>query len=159
MEDKLKELMKDELFARGYEIRRQAFGDAVVDADAAVRMNDEFQRPMWQHGVQAAWGLLWSRPGLDARARSIATLSALVALNVPDEIEKHVRAAVSNGRDRSRAAGALAASVHLLRLSQSRLGVQNRQRRDEGTEDEKESGRKRQGGKKIMLSAPQLRVS
>ena len=30
-------------------------------------------------------------------ARSIATLSALVALNVPDEIEKHVRAAVSNG--------------------------------------------------------------
>ena len=97
MEDKLKELMKDELFARGYEIRRQAFGDAVVEADAAVRMNDEFQRPMWQHGVQAAWGLLWSRPGLDARARSIATLSALVALNVPDEIEKHVRAAVSNG--------------------------------------------------------------
>ena len=60
-------------------------------------MNDEFQRPMWQHGIQAAWGLLWSRPGLDARARSIATLSALVALNVPDEIEKHVRAAVSNG--------------------------------------------------------------
>ena len=52
MEDQLKELMKDELFARGYEIRRQAFGDAVVDADAAVRMNDEFQRPMWQHGVQ-----------------------------------------------------------------------------------------------------------
>jgi alkylhydroperoxidase/carboxymuconolactone decarboxylase family protein YurZ len=97
MEDKLKELMKDELFARGYKIRRQAFGDAVVEADAAVRMNDEFQRPMWQHGVQAAWGLLWSRPGLDARARSIATLSALVALNVPDEIEKHVRAAVSNG--------------------------------------------------------------
>ena len=97
MKDKLAELMKNELFAKGYEIRRQAFGDAVVEADAAVRMNDEFQRPMWQHGIQSAWGLLWSRPGLDARARSIATLSALVALNVPDEIEKHVRAAVSNG--------------------------------------------------------------
>ena len=89
--------MKDELFAKGYEIRRRAFGDDVVKADTAKRMNDEFQQPMWQHGVQAAWGLIWSRPGLDARARSIATLSALVALNVPDEIEKHVRAAVSNG--------------------------------------------------------------
>jgi alkylhydroperoxidase/carboxymuconolactone decarboxylase family protein YurZ len=44
------------------------------------------------HGV-----LLRSRPGLNRRARSIATLSALVAINVPDEIEKHVRAAVSNG--------------------------------------------------------------
>jgi alkylhydroperoxidase/carboxymuconolactone decarboxylase family protein YurZ len=97
MKDELAELMKDELFAKGYEIRRRAFGDQVVEQDAAVRMNDEFQRPMWQHGVQAAWGLIWSRPGLDARARSIATLSALVALNVPDEIEKHVRAAVSNG--------------------------------------------------------------
>jgi alkylhydroperoxidase/carboxymuconolactone decarboxylase family protein YurZ len=97
MDDKLAELMKDELFAKGYEIRRQAFGDAVVEADAAVRMNDDFQRPMWQHGVQSAWGLLWSRPGLDRRARSIATLGALVALNVPDEIEKHVRAAIRNG--------------------------------------------------------------
>ena len=83
MEDKLTQLMKDELFAKGYEIRRQAFGDEVVAEDTARRMNDEFQQPMWQHGVQAAWGLLWSRPGLDARARSIATLSALVALNVP----------------------------------------------------------------------------
>ena len=97
MKDKLTELMKDELFAKGYEIRRKAFGDDVVNADTAKRMNDEFQQPMWQHGVQAAWGLVWARPGLDARARSIATLSALVALNVPDEIEKHVRAAVSNG--------------------------------------------------------------
>lgn len=97
MKNKLEELMHDELFAKGYEIRRKAFGDDVVKADTAKRMNDEFQQPMWQHGVQAAWGLIWSRPGLDARARSIATLSALVALNVPDEIEKHVRAAVSNG--------------------------------------------------------------
>ncbi|MDB5810727.1 MAG: 4-carboxymuconolactone decarboxylase [Betaproteobacteria bacterium] len=97
MNDKLADLMKDELFAKGYEIRRRAFGDEVVAADTDKRMNDEFQQPMWQHGVQAAWGLIWSRPGLDARARSIATLSALVALNVPDEIEKHVRAAVSNG--------------------------------------------------------------
>ncbi len=97
MSDKLSELMKDELFAKGYEIRRKAFGDDVVEADTAKRMNDEFQQPMWQHGIQAAWGLLWSRPGLDSRARSIATLSALVALNVPDEIEKHVRAAVANG--------------------------------------------------------------
>ncbi len=97
MNDKLTELMKDELFAKGYEIRRKAFGDEVVEADTAKRMNDEFQQPMWRHGIQAAWGLLWSRPGLDARSRSIATLSALVALNVPDEIEKHVRAAVSNG--------------------------------------------------------------
>ena len=82
MEDKLKELMKDELVARGYEIRRQAFSDAVVEADAAVRMNDEFQRPMWQHGVRAAWGLLWSRPDLDARyvAPSTAVQAQLVAI-------------------------------------------------------------------------------
>ena len=44
-----------------------------------------------------AWGDVWSRHGLDRRSRSVATLSALIALRAENEIAMHLRAARSNG--------------------------------------------------------------
>jgi len=44
-----------------------------------------------------AWGSVWSRPGLDRRARSVAVLTAMIALGHWDEFAMHVRAARTNG--------------------------------------------------------------
>jgi 3-oxoadipate enol-lactonase/4-carboxymuconolactone decarboxylase len=41
--------------------------------------------------------MLWTRPGLSRRDRSIATLSAMVANQTLDELKVHTRNAVNNG--------------------------------------------------------------
>lgn len=93
----LAKLMRDPLFAKGYKLRRAVMGADNVDKDQAQRLDDAFQRPMWELGIRGCYGLVWSRPGLTKRERSIATLSAMVALHTLDELKVHTRNAVNNG--------------------------------------------------------------
>lgn len=37
------------------------------------------------------FGDVWARPGLSPRDRSLATVSALVAMNRPDQLRHHLR--------------------------------------------------------------------
>jgi len=43
------------------------------------------------------FGEVWERPGLSKRDRSLATVSALVAMNRPDQLRFHLGRAVENG--------------------------------------------------------------
>jgi 4-carboxymuconolactone decarboxylase len=43
------------------------------------------------------FGDVWERPGLAKRDRSLVTVSALVALNRPDQLRSHMRIARQNG--------------------------------------------------------------
>lgn len=95
-EQEFAELMRDPWFAQGYQIRKEVMGASAVERDQERRLNDEFQRPMWEFGVRA-YGMLWSRPGLSRRERSIATLSAMVANQTLDELKVHTRNAVHSG--------------------------------------------------------------
>jgi 3-oxoadipate enol-lactonase/4-carboxymuconolactone decarboxylase len=95
-EQEFAELMRDPWFARGYETRKEVMGARAVERDQTTRLNDPFQRPMWEFGVRA-YGMLWTRPGLSRRDRSIATLSAMVANQTLDELKVHTRNAVNNG--------------------------------------------------------------
>ncbi len=80
---------------RGMHIRRTVLGNAHVDRSLAnmTSFNAEFQQLITQY----AWGTIWSRPGLNKRERSLATLSMLIGLNKPNEFKMHVRAAIHNG--------------------------------------------------------------
>jgi len=85
----------DERRRAGTRVRRQVLGDAHVDR-AEARTNAftaEFQDLITRY----AWGEIWTRPGLDRKTRSCITLTALVALNRPEELEMHLRAALRNG--------------------------------------------------------------
>lgn len=79
----------------GMRVRREVLGDAHVDAAQAARttFTEDFQALITRY----AWGSVWTRPGLARRERSIATLTALLALGHWDEFAMHVRAARSNG--------------------------------------------------------------
>jgi 4-carboxymuconolactone decarboxylase len=82
-------------YDQGMRVRREVLGDAYVDRANAKRnaFNEEFQNLITRY----AWGELWSRPGLSRQARSLITLTALVALNHGDELKLHLRAAINNG--------------------------------------------------------------
>jgi 4-carboxymuconolactone decarboxylase len=43
---------------------------------------------------------IWERPGLSKRDRSLATVSALIAMNRPDQLRSHLALAIQNGMTR-----------------------------------------------------------
>lgn len=43
------------------------------------------------------YGDVWERPNLSKRDRSMATVSALIAMNRPEQLRSHLRIAIQNG--------------------------------------------------------------
>jgi 4-carboxymuconolactone decarboxylase len=86
---------ESERYERGMAVRRAVLGDAHVEAALAGRtkLAHEFQDLLTRY----AWGEIWDRPGLPRHTRSLLTIAMLVALNRPDELRLHLRAAANNG--------------------------------------------------------------
>ena len=82
-------------YDEGMKVRREVLGDAHVDRAEAARtpFTEDFQDLITRY----AWGSVWTRPGLDRRSRSVATLTALIALGHWEVLPMHVRAARTNG--------------------------------------------------------------
>jgi 4-carboxymuconolactone decarboxylase len=79
----------------GEATRRAVLGDAHVDR--ALASATPFTRAWQEHITSAAWGAVWSRPGLDRRTRSLVTLALLTAQHAEAELGMHVAAAIRLG--------------------------------------------------------------
>jgi 4-carboxymuconolactone decarboxylase len=79
----------------GMRIRREVLGDEHVDR--SIERTTAHTRDFQDFITRYAWGEIWSRPGLERRARSCVTLTALVALGRFDELALHIRGAKRNG--------------------------------------------------------------
>jgi 4-carboxymuconolactone decarboxylase len=79
----------------GMQVRREVLGDAHVDRAEAAKtpFTEDFQALITRY----AWGSVWTRPGLDRRSRSVAVLTATLALRHWEEFAMHVRGARTNG--------------------------------------------------------------
>jgi alkylhydroperoxidase/carboxymuconolactone decarboxylase family protein YurZ len=75
--------------------RRSVLGDAHVDRAEANQspFDQDFQRFI----TEAAWGSVWSRPGLDRRTRSMLVIALMAALGHDDELAMHLRATRNTG--------------------------------------------------------------
>jgi len=82
-------------YEQGMKTRRAVLGDAHVDATLMNR--NEFTEAFQDFITRYAWGEIWSRPGLPKETRSMLTLGMMVALNRPDELRMHLRAALNVG--------------------------------------------------------------
>ena len=87
--------MNQDLYDQGLKTRREVLGADYVDN--AVANADEFSMPLQELTTQVAWGLIWNRPGLDRRTRSLLNLAMLTALNRPHELRLHLKGALRNG--------------------------------------------------------------
>lgn len=80
---------------RGSQIRREVLGDAHVDRSLANAT--EFAKPVQELVTEYCWGVVWARPGLGRRERSIINIAMLTALNRMHELGLHVSGALNNG--------------------------------------------------------------
>jgi|SRR5271155_2907143 4-carboxymuconolactone decarboxylase len=79
----------------GMKVRRAVLGDAHVDRAEHHQsaFTNDFQSLLTRYG----WGEIWTRPGLPHKTRSMITIAMLVALNRPEELRLHLRAAANAG--------------------------------------------------------------
>jgi 4-carboxymuconolactone decarboxylase len=87
--------MKDKLFEKGLKLRKQVLGAAYVERQLANA--DAFSMPMQELATKSAWGMVWSRPGLPRKVRSMLNIAMLVALGKAEELELHLDGAIKNG--------------------------------------------------------------
>ena len=86
---------ESQLFERGLETRRDVLGSEYVDA--SLSESDEFMMAFQRAVTELAWGWAWSRPGLDAKTRSMINLAMLTALGRFDELGIYVGGALRTG--------------------------------------------------------------
>lgn len=79
----------------GAEIRERVLGSDYVERARARR--NSFNSLLQDYAISNVWGDLWLRDGIDARTRSIVTLSVLLATGSQEELAMHVKGAVRNG--------------------------------------------------------------
>jgi 4-carboxymuconolactone decarboxylase len=86
----------DELVATGREVQARLWPQVTsgpTGAFPAAQLAPDFYR----YVAASAFGLLWSRPGLALRDRSLTTVAQLAALGRPDELRAHLRGALNVG--------------------------------------------------------------
>lgn len=85
---------ESERFDLGMAERRATLGAAhVAAAQSASGFSADFQEMITRY----SWGEVWSRPGLDRTSRRLVTIAMLIAMNRPDDLEAHIRAALRDG--------------------------------------------------------------
>lgn len=88
-------MTEGELFERGLQRRRDVLGSEYVDA--ILSDSDDFMMAFQRAVSELAWGWAWSRPSLDAKARSMLNLAMLTALGRFDELGIYVKGALRSG--------------------------------------------------------------
>jgi 4-carboxymuconolactone decarboxylase len=87
----------DSRYEAGMKVRTEVLGaEHVARAQARLTPLDaDFQRYI----TETAWGMVWTRPDLDRRTRSLVTIALLAGLGRAEELELHFRASTRIGVD------------------------------------------------------------
>jgi 4-carboxymuconolactone decarboxylase len=88
-------MTEEQLFERGLQRRREVLGGEYVDANLGE--SDDFMMTFQRAVTEQAWGLAWSRPGLDDKTRSMINLAMLTALGRFEELGIYVKGALRSG--------------------------------------------------------------
>jgi 4-carboxymuconolactone decarboxylase len=86
----------DELLAKGREIQARLWPQVAsgpTGAFPAAQLAPDFYR----YVAESAFGMIWSRPNLALRDRSLVTVAQLAALGQTEELKAHLRGALNVG--------------------------------------------------------------
>ena len=78
-------------------VRAQEKAPAASQATRAQQLMGDIAPKLAELTDNVLFGDVWERPGLSKRDRSLVTVSALIALNRPDQLRSHLMRARDNG--------------------------------------------------------------
>jgi 4-carboxymuconolactone decarboxylase len=87
----------EDFTAKGREIQRQLWGDGAADAERPALPAADLAPDWFPLVRQFCFGMIWSRPNLSVRDRSLITVAMLAALGRQDELAGHLRGAINVG--------------------------------------------------------------
>lgn len=87
--------MASEWFDKGLEVRKAVLGRDYVEKSLAAA--DEFSMALQEYATEACWGMIWTRPELPRKTRSLINIAMITALNRPHELKLHIKASFNNG--------------------------------------------------------------
>lgn len=87
----------DDRYARGWRQLQAIDGDAGRRVIAAL---EDVAPDLARYTIEFPFGDIYSRPGLDLRAREVATVAALTALGVLPQLKVHIHGALNVGCSR-----------------------------------------------------------
>jgi 4-carboxymuconolactone decarboxylase len=85
----------DEKYEKGMQIRKSVLGKTHVECAEANK--SEFDADFQRFITEAAWGSVWSRPGLNKKTRHLLTIAMLASLGNHEELAMHIRATCNTG--------------------------------------------------------------
>lgn len=88
---------KSDAYEKGTEIRSQLMGEEMTADMAATVYDDPFMQRFGDYAREAVFGLLWSRPGLDAKTRTLICVVSDTATGRWPELEVHLKMARRQG--------------------------------------------------------------
>lgn len=81
----------------GKKITREMMGDEAAGRLLASAGSGTFGSAVAGYAIDQAFGEIWTRPGLDRKARSLVSMAVMVALRQPNEFAIHMNMALNNG--------------------------------------------------------------
>ena len=87
--------MPSPLFEKGLAVRKEVLGNDYVEK--SLKSADDFSMAMQEYATEACWGMVWTRPGLPRKTRSLINIAMISALNRPHELKLHIKSSFNNG--------------------------------------------------------------
>jgi 4-carboxymuconolactone decarboxylase len=81
----------------GERIIREMMGEEMAGRLSASAESGTFGASIARLAIDEAFGEIWTRPGLDRKARSLVTMAVMIALRQPNEFGIHMNIALNNG--------------------------------------------------------------
>lgn len=90
-------MAQSDAYRTGRETRRELMGDGMVERMAVTVYDDPIIEKFVDYAIEAVWGLLWSRPGLDMKTRSLISVVTTATQARYTELDMYLRIALRQG--------------------------------------------------------------
>ena len=86
-----------EMYRKGAEVRRRLLGDEWVERTGRTTYSDPVMRKFIDVVTESVFGMLWTRPGLDLKLRTLVCVISDAATAREEELAIHLRMALRQG--------------------------------------------------------------
>jgi len=90
-------MTKSESYEKGQAMRTRLMGEAMVERMAKEVYDDPIMRKFGDYAIEAVFGMLWTRPGLDVKTRALICVVSDTATARWPELAIHLRMALREG--------------------------------------------------------------